>query len=197
MVRLPRRPARRPAAQALSVAGFPAAQPVVDRQAAPSVEEDRAAARIKANVLATFESALREQPGLEREELDSLIETYRKAIDETPLEATFKPYDPDDLAQALNGLVAAGAIDEDDRNSLARQFEGMLEPLQDKGIQVAVEFAERCERDGEEQAIAWLEKQRAAALESKQATQAGLVGQMLEPKQASVRRSHRSRAPPV
>lgn len=179
------------------MAGFPAAQVAVDQPAVPSVEEDGAAARIRANVLATFESALREQPGLEGEELESLIDTYRKAIEETSLEATFRPYDPDDLAQTLNGLVAVGAIDEDDRNGLARQFEAMLEPLQDREVQVAIEFAERCERDGEEQALAWLEAQRAAALESKRATQAGLVGQTLEPKQASVRRSHRSRAPPA
>lgn len=198
MARPPRRPTTRKApAPTVPGVGLANVQSVAQTAPVQSAETDADAA-LRDSVVAQFEAALREQPSMEQDELESLLSAFRDAVQETPIDAKLTPFDPGELAHTLNDLVESGVLNEDDRNAFARQFEEMLAPLQDKEVQVALEFARRCESDGQDAAYAWLEEQRAAAEESKAATQANPFEHTSAPrKDSAIRRSHRSRAPPV
>ncbi|GAA3913651.1 hypothetical protein [Luteimonas lutimaris] len=152
---------------------------------------------IRAKVVSDFEAMLREQPGLDEGGLEYLIGVFRETVQHAPIEAKLTPFDQDGMANTLNDLVESGAINEDERNSLARKFDEMLSPLDDKEVQVALEFARRCEADGEASALEWLEAQREAAAESKRATREAGAAPPSQEKERVLRRGYRTRGPPA
>ena len=150
--------------------------PVVAAQGAVAQKEDagakageEATARqsqhetLKQRAIKEFESSLRDQEGMDEQGLEVLLSAFREAVQEAPLDAQFTPLDPEEVTRTLNGLVDDGVLVEEDRNAIARQFETALDPLQDPKLQIALEFAQRVERDGEAEARQWLEAQNAAA----------------------------------
>lgn len=196
MARLPRRFTKKDKVGPTSVATRAAAEPVrednAEQTAVSSLEQS------KTKIIEEFESALREQPGMDDEGLEFLMGIFRKTVDETPLDASLAPTDPADFAKTLNLLVENGVLGEDDRNDLVRHCEESFAPLRDKDVQIALEFAERLSRDGESKAMEWLEAQQQASVEvPKTAVEtAGRTGVAL--KQSVTRsRSRRLRGPPV
>lgn len=165
-------PVRRPAAPRKR----PAAKTAVGAQPGAVVQKDDAGVRpdagaqrrqsqheaLKQRAIEEFESSLRGQSGMDEEGLELLLNAFRDAVQEASLDAEFTPLDPDEVARTLNGLVEDGVLVEEDRNAIARQFESALDPLQDAELKIALEFAQRVERDGEAKAREWLKTQNAA-----------------------------------
>lgn len=154
----------------------PAPTPVVPAQGAAMHQDEagmqagaEATARqsqheaLKQRAIQEFESSLRGKEGIDEQGLEALLGAFRDAVREAPLDVQFTPLDPEEVTRTLNGLVDDGVLVEEDRNAIARQFEGALDPLQDTELQIALEFAQRVERDGEAEARQWLQAQKAAA----------------------------------
>lgn len=159
-VRRPVRPRKRPA----SDTGVVVPQVVVPVEngsaSAPELSQEEA---LRQQVIAEFEATLRGSSSLDEGDLDGLLETFRQAVEETPLDVAVTPFDPEDLTLALNSLVDNGVLAEDERNDLSRQIDDALGPLQTPDVQMAMEFAARCERDGEEAALEWFRSERAGS----------------------------------
>ncbi|MGY0633268.1 hypothetical protein [Luteimonas sp. A478] len=136
--------------------------------ASPVAPEQSQEEGLRQQVIADFEASLRESSSLDDGDLDGLLETFRQAVEDTPLDVALTPFDPEDLTLALNGLVDNGVLAEDERNDLSRQIDDALGPLQTPDVQMAMEFASRCERDGEEAALEWFQNERRRSEESGQ-----------------------------
>lgn len=181
--------------------GSMVAPPVVDVGQETILPQDQALPRdeqLRQQAIDNFETSLRGQSDLDEEGLDFLLQAFRQAVQETPLDAQFTPADPEEIARTLNELVDSGALGEDDRNELARKFEQAFSPFEDRDVKIALELAQRIERDGESKAMEWLEAQQRSR-EGNHVTEAmatdypGLV-----PKQSVTRsRSRRLRGPPA
>lgn len=118
---------------------------------------------LKQRAIDEFESSLRGQDGMDEEGMQLLLDAFRAAVNEAPMDVSFTPLGPEEVARTLNGLVDEGVLQEDERNALARQFESALDPLEDEKVRIALEFAQRVERDGEAEARKWLEAQQEAS----------------------------------
>ena len=150
---------------------------------------------LKQRAVSDFEASLRAQSGLDSEGLEFILQNFRQAIDEAPLDPGLMPLDADSWAQTLNGMVANGLIDEDERNVLARQFEQAISPSQGKDAQLALEFARRLQSDGEQSAMEWLATQGKPSRKSSEVPSRDVVA---DGKQSITKsRSRRLRGPPT
>lgn len=159
----PRRPvirrARPDAAQGGVVIPLGAQVPAADQAqavAAGQVDPDQA---MRQEVIDDFEASLRDHDGLDPEGLAFLLDTFRDAVNDTPLDAQLQPLDAHAISQNLDALVTNGVLEEDDRNALSRQLNDALAPLQRPQVQLATEYAQRIARDGEAEALAWYQEQ--------------------------------------
>lgn len=59
----------------------------------------------------------------------------------------------------VESLRDGGVVGDEDVNPLIRQLTAALEPLQRPEVQLAAEFSERCERDGQDVALKWFRAQ--------------------------------------
>ncbi|MBX9401249.1 hypothetical protein K4L06_07975 [Lysobacter sp. BMK333-48F3] len=108
-------------------------------------------------MVADFEALLREQSGIDAADRDALMHHFTRALDEA------KPDDVADpqalmanLSQTLDVLQENRVIQAGDRDGLSKAF---AEPLNNPTVKRALEFAQRRQRDGEEQALEWLQSQ--------------------------------------
>lgn len=119
---------------------------------------DEAAAR---QLVDQVDELLREQQGLDAASRESLLADLQRALVSGGVVTA--PVDPEqvlrDLAATLGELEQSGAIAADDQSGLLEAFE---RPLRDEGVQRAMEFARRCQADGEASARAWLASQSQA-----------------------------------
>ena len=192
-VRRPVTPRKRPAPEIGAVTPQ-AAVPAVDEAVAQEQTREEA---MRQQVIADFEASLRETSSLDGGDLDGLLETFRQAVEETPLDVALTPFDPEDLALALNGLVDNGVLAEDERNDLSRQIDDALGPLQTPDVQMAMEFASRCERDGEEAALEWFRNERSRSEDANQGGVAPADASGLPARDSIVNsKSRRLRGPP-
>ena len=192
-VRRPVAPRKRPAPN-IGVASQAAVQ-VQDES--PAVSEPTKEEALRQQVIADFEASLRDQSSLDDGDLDGLLETFRQAVQETPLDVALTPLDPEDLALALNGLVDNGILAEEERNDLSRKIDDALAPLQTPDVQMAMEFASRCERDGEEAALEWFKNERIKLEQSGQADAAPADASGMPDRDSIVNsKSRRLRGPP-
>lgn len=113
-------------------------------------------------ILAEFESALRDEPGVGQEGLDFLMPYLRDAVEQASLQPFRAEIDPAAWMAAFDGIVG-DALDEGERNALVRQLNEAVEPLGDQKTQVALEFARRVQTDGQAAALAWLEEHKKLA----------------------------------
>lgn len=191
MARPPLRSARKPASDGIAIQR--GAQDVGGTDGAASDDDiDRDA------ILAEFESALRAQPGVGQEGLDFLMPFLRDAVEQASLAPSRVDLDVNAWLATFDA-IAGDALDETERNTLLRQLNEAIEPLNDAGTQVTLEFSRRLQADGEAAALAWLAEQRKAA--EKSAAVAPLPadrhGVPLAGAQAITRsRSRRLRGPP-
>ncbi|NLC61733.1 MAG: hypothetical protein GX761_10705 [Gammaproteobacteria bacterium] len=158
-----RRPVpRKPSAAKPSANAWAAAGQGIDADVLPPVAEEEHAHNdaLKQRVIEEFESSLRGREGIGDEDLQPLLDAFRTAVEEASIDASFTPLDPEEVALTLNGLVDQGVLQEEDRNAIARQFESALDPLDNADLQIALEFAQRVERDGEAEARKWLKTQQ-------------------------------------
>lgn len=107
-----------------------------------------------------FGQSLREQLGQDNAELEAVLEHFRQTVEDVPLEPHLAGPDFNTWIETLEALEQNGLLDEDERETLIRQFRDAMAPLQDREAQIALEFAGRLERDGEEKALEWLSAQQ-------------------------------------
>lgn len=147
-------------------------------------------------VVDKFEASLRTRSGLDEQERDLMVRHFRKAVADAPLEPD--PAGPDRNAwiETLETLVQHGLLAEEERETLVRQFNEATSPLQSREVQVALEFAQRMQRDGDAKAMEWLAEQQSAR-EGQPATGMPSPGATPIIKQSITRsRSRRLRGPP-
>ncbi|WP_242111959.1 hypothetical protein [Luteimonas aquatica] len=144
----------------------PAARPVPQARAglemtsvAENVEEGGAGQQ-REELLATFEAALREQPGMDEKSLEIMLQQFRETIDSAPLDPSLTVPDRNMWLETIDALVRSQSITEADRSELIREFDEAMAPLQDQDVLVALEFAQRIQRDGREKALEWFNAQR-------------------------------------
>lgn len=147
-------------------------------------------------VVDKFETSLRTRSELDEQERDFMVRQFRKAVADAPLQPDLAGPDRNAWIETLETLVQNGLLDEEERETLVRQFNEATSPLQSREVQVALEFAQRIERDGDAKAQEWL-----AAQQASQAGQAvaGMPSPGATPiiKQSITRsRSRRLRGPP-
>ena len=133
-----------------------------------------------------------------QEGLDFLMPFLRDAVEQASLAPSRVDLDVNAWLATFDA-IAGDALDETERNTLLRQLNEAIEPLNDAGTQVTLEFSRRLQADGEAAALAWLAEQRKAA--EKSAAVAPLPadrhGVPLAGAQAITRsRSRRLRGPP-
>ena len=192
-VRRPVAPRKRPAP---NIGAAPQAAVQVQDES-PAVSEPSKEEALRQQVIADFEASLRDQSSLDDGDLDGLLETFRQAVQETPLDVALTPLDPEDLALALNGLVDNGILAEEERNDLSRKIDDALAPLQTPDVQMAMEFASRCERDGEEAALEWFRNERSRSEDANQGGVAPADASGLPARDSIVNsKSRRLRGPP-
>lgn len=189
-------PRKRPApAAAVPAAGTPATS-----KAAPaeSAEENGQAQQIRQQVLARLEATVRDNPDLDDDGRAYLMRHYREAVEKADIDPKriARP-DRKQWIETLEGLQSSGLASEEDVADLVRRFDAAMSPLDSPELEQATEFARRCEQDGEEKAIEWLEARRAAAAESRRATTATGEDVRAQPDQARARRARAPRGPPA
>lgn len=185
-------PARKVAAEAWGVAETGEEAGAQDKQAHGQQHD-----ALKQRAIDEFASSLRGQEGMDEEGMQVLLDAFRAAVNDAPIATAFTPLDPDEVARTLNGLVDDGVLQEDERNLLARQFESALDPLENAEVRIALEFAERVERDGEAEARKWLEAQQAAVDARTQQGPALAAAAPRSGEAITKSRSRRLRGPPV
>lgn len=191
MARPPLRPARKAPGSGIAARPHVAAAEIPGNGQGESMIEPAA-------ILAEFESALREEPGVGQDGLDFLMPFLRDAVQQASLQPARAELDPAAWMAALDSVIGED-VDEGERNALARQLNDAIEPLGDRKTGIALEFANRIQSEGHEAALAWLQQQRASAGASDDAVPAPApVGGVPASAQSITRsRSRRLRGPPV
>ena len=197
-IRPPRRVASRPAprgpvalagtAEATATAAVPGVEP---QPGAGSDDPQR-------EVLDLLEASLRATaPAGGDEDLDFVIAHMRKAVAEADLQPAVAGSERNAWVDTLEALTLDGLLAQDEREGLIRQFGEATNQLQSREVQVALELAQRIERDGEQAAMEWLASLRSGAAPARQA--GGGIGEtaILPGKQSITKsRSRRLRGPP-
>ena len=192
MARPPRRAVRKPASDAaLQRRAAEAEVAVSSADVDDGIDRDA--------ILAEFESALREQPGIGPEGLDFLMPFMRDAVEQASLAPSRVELDAKSWMATFDAIVG-DTLDEAERNAFVRQLNEAIEPLNEAGTKVALEFARRLQSDGEVAALDWLAEQRRAA--EKEAAAAASPGDRRSvpapgPQTITRSRSRRLRGPPV
>lgn len=189
-------PRKRPAPGAPAPVRVPAAKPEAAVEA--SVEGGAGEQAIRRQVLARLEATVRANPDLDDDGRAWLMRHYRDAVESADIDPTriARP-DRKQWLEMLETLQADGQASEEDVADLVRRFDAAMGPLESPQLEIAVEFARRCETDGEEQAIEWLEARRAAAEESGRATAATGEDVKVRPDKTRARRARAPRGPPA
>lgn len=164
---------------------------------APQSVDGSSDSAIRERALSRFTAAVQARTDLDDEGREALIRHYAQAIAGAELTPKLKTPDRGEWVAMLNLMVEQGMLEEADTRDLIRGFDDAFERFGSREVQNLVEFAQRCERDGQEQAVEWLENQRAAEEESRSATGSEIPAAAQQVTKARVRRSRPVRGPPV
>ena len=115
---------------------------------------------IREQFISDFGAFLREEPGIDQEELGYVMQVFRQAVMDAPLGSGLTPARPEDFTSALDAMTAAGLIDSSSRISAERQIREAFAPLETEEVQIALEYARRIHSDGEEAALEWLQERK-------------------------------------
>ena len=116
-----------------------------------------------------FEASLQDDADLDQQGREFLSQQFTSAVKDAAVnvKAGSGPQRSDWL-ETIEALRGMGVVDEDESNTLIRQLDQALQPLQRRNVQVAIEFSRRCKEQDEQSALEWL---RAATAESADAQQ--------------------------
>lgn len=195
-IRPPRRISSRPAPGGLGAQAGTAGVATTVQHAVPKAA-GTPAPDTQAEILDLLEQSLRAtaQPGGD-EDLDFVIEHMRKAV----AAADLRPaggVERTAWVDTLEALASDGLLQGNEREDLIRQFGEATDALQTGDAQVALELAQRIERDGEQAAMEWLVSLRAGGTPSREV--GGTIGEapIVAGKQSITQsRSRRLRGPP-
>ena len=130
---------------------------------------DDGTAALRRKVAADFAAKVRER-GLPEDEVESLIHSYTEAVQSVELTPALRQPDRSQWVEMVDLMVQAGMLQTGDSPSLIRMFDEVFEGLESPELGTLMEFSRRCQEDGQEQAVAWLESRREADAQSKRAT---------------------------
>ncbi|TYT25905.1 hypothetical protein FZO89_06360 [Luteimonas viscosa] len=149
-------------------------------------------------ILDLLEASLRTTaPAGDDEDLDFVIAHMRKAVAEANLQPAATGIERTAWVDTLEALARDGLLAREERESLIRQFGEATSQVQNREVQVALELAQRIERDGEQAAMAWLASLRAGDAPAPGAGGAFADQVVLPGKQSITKsRSRRLRGPP-
>lgn len=114
-------------------------------------------------MLAQLDESLARNPDLDAADRESILGHFREALEkEAAATATAGTapgqHGPDrnQWMQTLDMLAANDMLSPNDREALVQQFDRSIGSLQSEALDTAMEFAKRCQRDGEASAREWL-----------------------------------------
>ena len=198
-IRPPRRVSNRPASSgALALAATSGAPASAGHEASERTDDAAAAHGDRHQIIAQLEQALRATaPAGDDQDLDFVIEQMRKAVAAADLRPEPSAMERAPWVDTLEALAGEGLLAVEERESLIRQFGEASDVLQTREAQVALELAERIERDGEQAAMAWLASLRPGNPEARGVGGTVETNAVLPGKQSITRsRSRRLRGPP-
>jgi len=152
--------------------------------------------------LKQLDAALQEDPSLDRDARDDLMQQVQDAMSATAaVGANAAPFDRSVWMDAVQSLQSSGAMGENEANELIRQINQALQPLQRRESQLAIEFSRRLQTEGEEKALAWFRKEAAGtahAVDAQRMSQPSPSADNISPLRSEVvnSRSRRLRGPP-
>ncbi|MGY1408400.1 hypothetical protein ACW5EG_02270 [Luteimonas sp. A611] len=167
-------------------------------EASERTDDAAAAHGDRHQIIAQLEQALRATaPAGDDQDLDFVIEQMRKAVAAADLRPEPSAMERAPWVDTLEALASEGLLAVEERESLIRQFGEASDVLQTREAQVALELAERIERDGEHAAMAWLASLRPGNLQAPRVGGTVDTNAVLPGKQSITRsRSRRLRGPP-
>jgi hypothetical protein len=186
-------PRKRPA-PTTGIVAEPVVAPVVE---AVQDETPDDASGMRERALARFTASVQARTDLDDEGRKALLKHYSQAIAEAELSPKLQAPDRAQWVGMLDLMVQKGMLEEADARDLIHGFENAFEVLKSREAQNLLEFAQRCERDGQDKAVEWLESQRAAEAESHRATGAEIPDATQQLSRARVRRNRPTRGPPA
>lgn len=194
-----KRPASRPGVLGVGAGFFDASSTPATEAAGNDQGAANEAARDK--FMKQLHVQLVEQRSLDNSEIDLIMEHFRAAVAEVSLKPITSELDMSSWISVLEDVASAesAAPDEADHLALLRQIFQLKTSLQEPGLQTALEYMQRLEADGEEEASAWLAGRRAEQGDAEVATQANdkdAAGLMLQ-QSITQSRSRRLRGPPA
>lgn len=116
-------------------------------------------------LLEELESTLREQFDAGDENADLLLENFREAIESAQIEPTVALLDRKVWLETIDALARTQEISDSDRDELIREYDEAFRFMEDHEVKIALEFAQRIQRDGREKALEWFNKQQAKGSE--------------------------------
>lgn len=164
--------------------------------AAPEAGDDRDA-KVRARALARLSAAVEANTELDEEGREALLKHYSQAVESAELSPKLQAPDRGQWVEMLDLMVQGGMLQEEDARELIHGFDNAFAVFKDREMQNLLEFAQRCEREGQEKAVEWLENQRAAEEESRRATGAEIPAAAQQVSKARNRRSRQPRGPPA
>ena len=187
-------PRKRPA-PAAGIVAKPATIPVEE-----AVQDDGAgdaASDAREKALASFTAAVQARTDLDEEGREALLRHYSQAIAKAEISPKLQAPDRAQWVGMLDLMVQKGMLEEADARDLIHGFDDAFDLFKGREARNLLEFAQRCERDGQEQAVEWLESQRAAEEESQRATGSEIPAATQQVSRARVRRGRQTRGPPA
>lgn len=171
---------------------------------APSQENPASSASAaqdtREDLLKEIHGQLLDQQSLDGGEVDQVMEHFRAAIADASLEpSATTPADMLSWIQILEETVLADqdASEEDERNALLRQIGDLKNSFQNHDLQVALEYVQRLQEYGEEDAVAWLASRQAEKETAKVSAQVNEQGMAdVAPQSITRSKSRRLRGPP-
>ena len=168
---------------------------VVAEVPAAAAEPEDGAAALRRKVTAGFASKVRDR-GLPEDEVESLVHAYTQAVESVELTPVLRQPERNQWVEMVDLMAQAGMLQADDAPALIRMFDEVFQGLESRELATLMEFSRRCQDDGQEQAVAWLESRREADEQSRLATGMEPPASLGLSLSESARRGRRVRGPP-
>lgn len=147
--------------------------------------------------LRNLQAELLDQRSLSSDEIDLLMAHFRQAINEAPLEPHAAQLDAAAWVAQLEQFVSSDLTEGADRAELIRQISQLKESIENKSLQIALEYSERLQRDGEAEAMKWLAAKHEEQVQAQVERQAETLPRESGLRQSVTRsKSRRLRGPP-
>jgi hypothetical protein len=133
-------PRKRPNAKAFGEgASVPRPKPFENAAKVPHAETEP----LEIDLVAEFSAALAQQEGLDKESQIFIVEQFQHAVQEANEDPDSKPPDRAEWIHVIELLQQSGELAEDETNTLIRQLDAALRPLEGREARLALEFNRR------------------------------------------------------